>query len=76
MAGTFFTAVAGFTNQVLIPSPPDMVIGDSAACRARLRDLVATETGTWVVSVGRLVGEDLELPQWVAVFWAGGPVGR
>lgn len=69
MAGAFFTAVAGYTNQVLIPSPPEIVVGDSASCQAHLRDLVADETGTWIIFLGRLVGEGLELPQWMAVFW-------
>ncbi|MCS7311952.1 MAG: chemotaxis protein CheC [Acidobacteria bacterium] len=69
MAGTFFTAVAGAMNQVLIPSAPEIIIDDSATCQARLRDLVAPEMGTWVVLVGRLLGEGLELSQWTAVFW-------
>ncbi len=75
MAGTFFTAVAGFMNQVLIPSPPDLFVGDPGACQTHLRDLVAHEAGTWFTLVGRFVGEGLELPQWTAVFLEEGGVG-
>ncbi|GBC85020.1 hypothetical protein HRbin11_01461 [bacterium HR11] len=76
MAGTFFTAVAGFMNRVLIPSPPDLFVGDAATCQTYLRDLVVPGAGTWFTMTGRLVGEGLELPQWMAVFITGREVGR
>jgi hypothetical protein len=68
MAGTFFTAIASYTNRVLVPAPPGLIVGDAATCRTRLQDLTAAETGTWVLVEGRLASADQACPQWVGVF--------
>jgi hypothetical protein len=56
------------TNRVLVPAPPGLIVGDAATCRARLQDLTAAETGTWVLVEGRLTSADQACPQWVGVF--------